>query len=124
MAAKTLRVGPLELPQDLGGVFVNVLLRLLIAGFTVDSLLNAGDDRFARAARRRRLRDDAAYAARDPGDLWRSVPRTKNVRDIMDTANDLLAGLVGATVFVLVYKGTEWYEGKRARPRRVGKRRT
>jgi len=24
----------------------------------------------------------------------------------------------------LVYKGTEWYQGKRAQPRRVGKRRT
>ncbi len=39
----------------------------------------------------------------------------------MDTANALLAGLVGATVFVLVYKGTEWFQGKRAQPRRVGK---
>ena len=46
-----------------------------------------------------------------------------HVRDIMDTANDLLAGLVGATVFVLVYKGTEWYQRKRAQPRRVGQRR-
>lgn len=36
----------------------------------------------------------------------------------------LLAGLVGATAFLLVYKGTEWYQGKHAQPQRVGKRRT
>lgn len=43
---------------------------------------------------------------------------TKNVRGIMDTANDLMAGLVGATLFVLVYKGSEWYHHKRTRPQR------
>lgn len=42
----------------------------------------------------------------------------------MDTANDMLFGIVGATVFVLVYKGTEWYQLKRTQPKRVRKRRT
>jgi len=41
----------------------------------------------------------------------------------MDTAIDLLFGLVGAAVFVLVYKGTEWYQLKRARPRRARRQR-
>src|SRR5688500_11640316 len=35
------------LPDDLGGVFVNLLLRLLLVAFTIDSLINAGDERFA-----------------------------------------------------------------------------
>jgi hypothetical protein len=49
---------------------------------------------------------------------------TKNVRDLMDTANDLMVGIVGATLFVLVYKGTEWYQWKRAHPKRVRQRRS
>ncbi len=118
-AARTVRVGSLELPQDLGGVFVNLLLRLLIVGFTVDSLLYAGGDRFAGKALATMLHTQLEIQE-IYGDQFLG---TKNVRDIMDTANDLLAGLLGATVFVLVYKGTEWYQGKRAQPRRVGKRR-
>src|SRR5688500_19420079 len=35
------------LPDDLGGVFVSLLLRLLLIVFTIDSLINAGDERFA-----------------------------------------------------------------------------
>ena len=49
---------------------------------------------------------------------------TKNVRDLMDTANDLMAGIIGATLFVLVYKGSEWYQEKRAHPKRAAKRRS
>jgi len=208
MAERTLRVGRLVLPHDLGGVFVDLLLRLLIVAFTVDSLVNAGDDRFAgKALGPRNLIILFGFAMLFPVlhhvlKQWKTYPwwfdslflsiffvdmagnsanlyntllwfdlvshsygpgalavviigafglgplaaagfatmlhtqleiqeiygdqflGTKNVRDIMDTANDLLAGLVGATVFVLVYKGTEWYQGKRAQPRRVGTRRT
>ncbi len=46
------------------------------------------------------------------------------MRDIMDTANDMLFGIVGATVFVLVYKGTEWYQRKRALPKRARTRKS
>lgn len=207
MAHRTAKLAGLALPADLGGVFVNVLLRLLILAFTVDSLLNAGDERFAgKALGPRNLIILFGFAMLFPLlqrvlKQWKSYPwwfdslflsiffldmagnsanlyntllwfdlvshfygpgalavvligafglgplaaagfatmlhtqleiqeiygdqflGTKNVRDIMDTANDLLAGIIGATVFVLVYKGTEWYQGKRARPRRVGKRR-
>ena len=42
-----------------------------------------------------------------------------DLRDIMDTANDMLFGIVGAAVFVLVYKGTEWYQLKRAHPKQA-----
>lgn len=51
-------------------------------------------------------------------------PPSACVRDIMDTANDMLFGIVGATVFVLVYKGTEWYQRKRALPKRARTRRS
>lgn len=206
MAHRTAKLAGLALPGDLGGVFVNVLLRLLILAFTVDSLLNAGDERFAGKALgprnliilfgfamlfpllHRVLKQWNAYPwwfdslflsiffldmAGNSANLYNTLLwfdlvshfygpgalavvligafglgplaaagfatmlhtqleiqeiygdqflGTKNVRDIMDTANDLLAGIIGATVFVLVYKGTEWYQGKRARPRRVGKR--
>lgn len=207
MAHRTAKIAGLALPGDVGGVFVNLLLRLLILAFTVDSLLNAADERFAgKALGPRNLIILFGFAMLFPIlhrvlRQWNSYPwwfdslflsiffvdmagnsvnlyntllwfdlvshfygpgalavvligafglgplaaagfatmlhtqleiqeiygdqflGTKNVRDIMDTANDLLAGIVGATVFVLVYKGTEWYRGKRARPRRVGKRR-
>ena len=196
------------LPTDLGGVFVNLLLRALIIFFTVDSLINAGDERFAgKALGPRNLVILFGFAMLFPVLFrfykeWKNYPwwfdalylsvffldmagnsvnaynirpgfdllphfygpgalavvlmgafaigplaaagattmlhallevqeiygdqflGTKNVRDIMDTANDLMAGLIGATLFVLVYKGTEWYQLKRAQPRRVRKRRT
>lgn len=196
------------LPSDLGGVFVNIALRLLIVLFTVDSIINAGDERFAGKALgprnlailfgfsllfpvlhkvRKEWKSypwwfDSLYLsiffvdmAGNSADLYNKVEwfdhvshsfgpgalavvlmgafalgplaaagfstmlhtqleiqeiygdqflGTHNVRDIMDTANDLLFGIVGATVFVLVYKGTEWYQLKRAQPKRVRKRRT
>lgn len=194
------------LPEDLGGVFINVALRLLLVIFTVDSLVNAGDERFAgKALGPRNLVILFGFAMLFPVlyrfvKEWRQYPwwfdagylsiffldmagnsvnayntrpgfdllphfygpgmlavvlmgafalgplaaagfatmlhallevqeiygdhflGTKNVRDLMDTANDLMAGILGATLFVLVYKGSEWYQQKRARPRRAKRR--
>jgi len=196
------------LPDDLGGVFVNLLLRLLLIVFTIDSLINAGDERFAgKALGPRNLVILFGFAMLFPvlfhlTKQWKQYPwwfdatylsiffldmagnsvnaynsrpgfdllphsygpgalavvlmgafavgplaaagfatmlhtllevqeiygdqflGTKNVRDLMDTANDLMVGIVGAALFVLVYKGTEWYQRKRAHPKRVRQRRS
>lgn len=196
------------LPTDLGGVLINIVLRLLLVLFTVDSLLNAGDERFAgKALGPRNLVILFGFAMLFPvlfrlTKQWKQYPwwfdagylsiffldmagnsvnayntrpgfdllphfygpgmlavvlmgafaigplaaagfgtmlhallevqeiygdhflGTKNVRDLMDTANDLMAGLIGATLFVLVYKGSEWYHQKRAHPKRAAKRRS
>lgn len=206
MAQLTRTLTRLGVPTDLGGVLINVVLRLLLLAFTVDSIVNAGDGRFAGKALGprnlvilfgfsllfpllHRLRRewktypwwfDSLYLsiffvdmAGNSADLYHRLLwfdhvshgygpgalavvlmgafaigplaaagfstmlhtqleiqeiygdqflGTHNVRDIMDTANDLLFGIVGAAVFVLVYKGTEWYQGKRARPRRARRR--
>lgn len=208
MATPTRSLTRLGLPSDLGGVFVNVVLRLLILVFTVDSIINAGDERFAGKALgarnlaivfgfsmlfpvlhwlRKEWRSypwwfDSLYLsiffvdmAGNSADLYNKHPwfdhishsfgpgalavvlmgafalgplaaagfstmlhtqleiqeiygdqflGTHNVRDIMDTANDMLFGIVGAAVFVLVYKGTEWYQRKRALPKRARTRRS
>ena len=196
----------LALPDDLGGVLINVALRLLLVAFTVDSLVNAGDERFAgKALGQRNLVILFGFSLLFPAlhllrKHWKAYPwwfdsvylsiffldmagnsvnayntrvgfdllphfygpgalaivlmgafairplaaagfatmlhtllevneiygdqflGTKNVRDIMDTANDLMAGIIGATLFVLVYKGSEWYYTKRAVPRRKRRR--
>ncbi|HET8567393.1 MAG TPA: hypothetical protein VFM93_00215 [Candidatus Limnocylindria bacterium] len=206
MAELTRMTRRLALPRDLGGVFINVLLRVLLVVLTADSLVNAADERFAGKALGPRnlvvllglsLLFPALHLLRKN---WRSYPwwfdsvylsiffldmagnavnayntrvgfdmlphfygpgalgivlmgafaigplaaagfatmlhallevneiygdhllGTKNVRDIMDTANDLMAGIVGATLFVLVYKGSEWYYTRRAVPRRERRR--
>lgn len=197
-----------DVPDDLGGVFINLLLRLLLVVFTIDSLMNAGDERFAgKALGPRNLVILFGFAMLFPvlfrfTKQWKDYPwwfdatylsiffldmagnsvnayntrpgfdllphfygpgalavvlmgafaigplaaagfatmlhallevqeiygdqflGTKNVRDLMDTANDLMAGIVGATLFVLVYKGSEWYQSKRAHPKRARQRRT
>lgn len=203
MASLTRTLTRAGLPGDLGGVFINLALRLLLVVFTVDSLINAGDERFAgKALGPRNLVILFGFAMLFPvlfrfTKQWKAYPwwfdatylsiffldmagnsvnayntrpgfdllphfygpgalavvlmgafaigplaaagfatmlhallevqeiygdhflGTKNVRDIMDTANDLMAGIVGATLFVLVYKGSEWYQRKRARPKRA-----
>lgn len=199
----TARLSRIELPADAGGIFINLLLRLLLVAFAVDSLINVADERFAgKALGPRNLIIVFGFAMAFPllhrlARQWKAYPwwfdalylsiffvdmagnsanlyntllwfdlvahfygpgalavvlmgafgigplaaagfstmlhtqleiqeiygdeflGTKNVRDIMDTANDLMAGLLGATLFVLVYKGTEWYQNKRATPRRI-----
>lgn len=206
MAQLTRTLTRLGVPTDLGGVVINVVLRLLLLAFTIDSFVNAGDERFAGKALGprnliillglsmlfpllHRLRRewktypwwfDSLYLsiffvdmAGNSADLYNKLLwfdhvshgygpgalavvlmgafaigplaaagfstmlhtqleiqeiygdqflGTRNVRDIMDTANDMLFGIVGATVFVLVYKGTEWYQAKRARPKRARRR--
>lgn len=206
MAALTDTFRRLGVPTDLGGVAINVLLRLLLLAFTIDSFVNAGDERFAGKALgprnlvilfgfsllfpllHRLRREWKAYPwwfdslylsiffvdmAGNSADLYNRLLwfdhvshgygpgalavvlmgafaigplaaagfstmlhtqleiqeiygdqflGTRNVRDIMDTANDMLFGIFGATVFVLVYKGTEWYQARRARPKRARRR--